>query len=213
MEQIEPDFELAKQLHEQYAINTNERTNSFVSFVVALLALFGFFGYVFAYTSPNFAISGYLVESNHKVMSIEVFFLCSVLTSFILCFLALISLQLGYASRRDQIIINNIRQVFIEKEDERKQIFGNLYNPADKTWCNFIPDYFNFFYGLFVLGEFAVIIITFIKSTLSVRYSDCCFLMKWTIITMLIQMVFVFISLCVRCCYYNKYKQNISNNK
>jgi hypothetical protein len=203
-------FELAKQLHEQYAININERTSSFVAFVGTILALFGAFGYVFAYTAPHFADNGYFIESKSVesgVMTLEVFFLCSIITSLILCFLSLISLQLGYAGRRDQVVIDNIRKKFIPDKDERGKIFGKLYDPAGKNWYNFMPDYFNLFYWLFVSGEIAVIIFTIIKVCSTVNCSNCCSLMKWSIIILPIQLVFVAISVRTRCCYFIKYKK------
>ena len=51
-------FELEKQLHEQYAINNNAKVSSFVSFIVALFALFGFYGYIFAHSGYQFSLEG-----------------------------------------------------------------------------------------------------------------------------------------------------------
>jgi hypothetical protein len=42
--------ELENQLHHQYAENDNSRTQVFTSFIIGIVALFGFYGYVFVNT-------------------------------------------------------------------------------------------------------------------------------------------------------------------
>jgi hypothetical protein len=67
--------DIENQLHEQYAINDNERKSSFITFIVGIVALFGFYGYVFVYTYPEFSSSGNLIHINlssiNKTMLIE----------------------------------------------------------------------------------------------------------------------------------------------
>ena len=116
-------WELEKQLHEQYAINNNAHTSSFISFVVALLALFGALGYVYAFTPPY----KYL---HHDIFSIDVFFLLSIVVSAILLFLACICSHLGCSQRRDNIVITRIRE---------KCGFDTTYNnPSEKKRKNFL---------------------------------------------------------------------------
>jgi hypothetical protein len=208
MDKIDQDFELGKQLHEQYAINTNERTSSFVSFVGALLALFAGFGYVFVYTVPHFSKNGILKEG-HDFLTIEVFLLIALITAVILFFLSLVSLQLGFSSRRDHIIIHNIRKKYFS-EEHRQFIFGNSYNPDSKDIWNFLPDYFNMFYWLFFVGIVAVIALTLLKYIVSISANNnCVMVFHLTIlnnIVVKIQIIFVFLSFCYRNHYFDKYK-------
>lgn len=95
-------FELESQLHEQYAINNNANVGSFVTFLVALLALFGFFGYVFVYSSNDFSLNGKLIKEG--IMTLDVFLLFSIIVIGMLFFLSLVSLQLGYSSVKLNII-------------------------------------------------------------------------------------------------------------
>ena len=94
MSEENPQLELEKQLHEQYAINNNANVSSFVSFLTALFVLFGFFGYTFVYTSPQFADNGKFILENNE-MTLEIFFIFSIIVVGLLCFLSLISLNLG----------------------------------------------------------------------------------------------------------------------
>ena len=74
-EKAEQRFELEKHLHEQYAINTNAHTASFISFVVALLVLFGAFGYVYAHTLNAWSSSEYdqltSVDSGYVLVPVQ----------------------------------------------------------------------------------------------------------------------------------------------
>lgn len=109
-------FELEKQLHEQYAINNNAKVSSFISFIVALFALFGFYGYMYANTTIDFSKNGeFVVDTNQYTL--DIFFLMSFVVCGILFFLTLLSLQLGYSQRRDQIIIHRIREFAYKNAD------------------------------------------------------------------------------------------------
>ena len=50
---LKEDF--VKQLHEQYAINNNAHLSSVISLMVAMLAVFYGFGYMFVYSSIYFS--------------------------------------------------------------------------------------------------------------------------------------------------------------
>jgi hypothetical protein len=160
------EFQLESQLHEQYAINNNANVGSFVSFLAALLALFGFFGYAFVFSSNEFSTNGKLIKDG--IMTLDVFFLFSIIVIGMLFFLSLISLQLGYSSRSNQIIIDRIRDKYFLKN--KQVIFGNSYSPKGKTWGSFVQDYFNLFYWLFYSGQILLILFSFLKILQNINF-------------------------------------------
>lgn len=196
-------FELESQLHEQYAINNNANIGSFVTFLVALLALFGFFGYAFVYSSSEYSLNGNLIKEG--IMTLDVFLLFSMIVIGMLFFLSLISLQLGYSSRSNQIIIDRIRERYFE--NNKKVIFGNSYSPKGKTWGSFIQDYFNLFFWLFFCGQILLIFFSSLKifHNINLDYQLNWFWLIFTVFVFLIQMSVIFFSLYCRSWYYVKY--------
>ena len=91
----------------------------------------------------------------------DVFLLFSIIVIGMLFFLSLISLQLGYSSRSNQIIIDRIRDRYFEKN--KQIVFGKSYSPKGKTWGSFIQDYFNLFFWLFFYGQVLLISISTLK--------------------------------------------------
>jgi len=197
------EFQLESQLHEQYAINNNANVGSFVSFLAALLALFGFFGYAYVFSSNEFSLNGKLIKDG--IMTLDVFLLFSIIAIGMLFFLSLISLQLGYSSRSNQVIIDRIRDRHFEKN--KQVIFGNSYSPKGKTWGSFVQDYFNLFYWLFYSGQILLILFSFLKILQNINLD---YELNWpwfifTVIIFLIQMSSVFFSLYCRSWYFVKY--------
>ncbi|MBS9766864.1 MAG: hypothetical protein KGV44_04925 [Flavobacteriaceae bacterium] len=186
-------FELEKQLHEQYAINNNESIKSFLTFIGALFALLGGVGYVIIHSNNRFT-EGLITE---KTLSIEAFFLCVLVVSGMLFFLSLISLQLGYSNRNNQIVIDKIRDANFGS-NSKKLIFGEYYKSAGKTFWSFIQDYFNLFYWLFVVAQFFIIGLTIFN----MQNSNCCVTML-----ILLQIALLCGSILFRYHYFLKYKK------
>jgi hypothetical protein len=189
-------WELEKQLHEQYAINNNAHTSSFISFVVALLALFGALGYVYAFTPPY-------KYNNHDIFSVDIFFLLSIVVSAILLFLACICSHLGCSQRRDNIVITRIRE---------KCGFDTTYNnPLKKNRKDFLPDYYNIFYWLFVSAQFGILILTIMKICAICEIiceSSICI----GIVPIVLQIICIISSILLKYLYfYGKYFDFISN--
>lgn len=197
-------FELESQLHEQYAINNNANVGSFVTFTVALLALFGFFGYSYVYSSNEFSSNGKLISNG--IMTLDVFLLFSIIVVGMLFFLSLISLQLGYSSRSNQIIIDRIRDNNFSKKN-KKVIFGNSYSPKRKTWKSYIQDYFNMFYWLFFSGQILLILFSLFKiiQNFNFNYSINWWWLVFVIIIFIIQLLSVYFSIHLRSYYFVKY--------
>ena len=204
MQQLNNEFELESQLHEQYAINNNANVGSFVSFTVALLALFGFFGYSYVYSSNEFSANGKLISNG--IMTLDVFLLFSIIVVGMLFFLSLISLQLGYSSRSNQIIIDRIRTKNFGTKN-KKIIFGKSYSPKGKTWKSYIQDYFNMFYWLFFSGQILLILFSLFKTIQNFNFN---YIINWwwlvfVIIIFLIQLLSVYFSIYLRSYYFVKY--------
>jgi magnesium-transporting ATPase (P-type) len=203
MSKPDEQFELEKQLHEQYAINNNANVGSFVSFVVALLALFVFFGYSFIFSTNQFSTKEGLIKGG--ILTLDVYYLFTIIVIGMLFFLSLVSLQLGYSNRSNQIIIDRIRETYFKKNKGR--IFGKNYSPKKKTWCNFIQDYFNLFYWLFFCGQLLILIFTIYKTFQNICLKNTT-LSYWVILVIfvfLIQLGAIFFSLCFRSHYFVKY--------
>lgn len=205
-------FELEKQLHEQYAINNNAKVSSFVSFIVALFALFGFYGYIFAHSGNLFSpdMSGRFY--NNGEYSLEIFFLVASVVSLILFFLLKLSLSLSITQRSDQIVIAKIRK---DHYGDKYDKFFKNYDPYGKNWFNFVQNYFNLFYWLFFAGLIFVFLTSFIKVVMNICYADDG---KWTWWGILIIIVILLIynlirhSLIERCNDYQKYMKRCDDN-
>jgi len=191
---------LENHLHQQYAENDNKRSSVFTSFIVGIIALFGFYGFVYVNTNKR--------EWN---FDIQEFLLMSFITIGILFFLAILALYYGYALRRDQFIINKIREERYKKNGtDMKKIFGDLYSPFGKKCRDFIPDFYNFFYWLFFISEIFLGIISIIKVICIVfsnnLFCDCkniiCFMLFFISL-----IIFIFYTLKFRCRYFDRYEE------
>ncbi|MBP5710453.1 MAG: hypothetical protein J6W84_05705 [Bacteroidales bacterium] len=182
-------FELEKQLHEQYAINNNAHTSSFISFLVSLLALFGAFGYVFVETPPY---------QNHNY-DLEVFLYLAPIVSGILLFLSALCIQIGWSQRRDHIVIEKFRIKYGMK---------NLFNPtSEKNYWNFLPDYYNMFFWLFIAAQITVMLFTIIKICDNCpcgNISEACSC-SLAITSIIFQIIFTIAPFIIRIIYFSKY--------
>ena len=196
------EVELENQLHQQFAENDNKRNSVFTSFIVGIIALFGFYGFVFVNTKNN----GFSRECWN--FTLPEYLLMSFVTIGILFFLAIMALNIGYSLRRDQFIVFNIRKKrFTEKG--MKEIFGKLYSPFGKCYCNFIPDFYNLFFRLFFISEIFLFITAIIKINDFVNTVNSFFNfndMFFIIFIMSSHVIFIFLSPLLKKCYYKKYK-------
>jgi hypothetical protein len=188
---------LEDQLHQQYAENDNHRIGVFITFIVGIISLFGFYGYVFVYTN----------SSKHPEFNIEVFLLISFFTTGILFFLAILATYLGFSVRRDHFIVYNIRKKRYKNETVFKEIFGVIYDPSGKDFFSFLPDLYNLFYWLFFSSEIFIYITNFIKiNDIKNNENQLC---NNIIILHIILFHFIFIMLTIifRKIYFNKYER------
>jgi hypothetical protein len=138
----------------------------------------------------------------------------SFITIGILFFLAILALHLGHALRRDQIIVYRIRKKRYNNETERKEIFGDMYNPFKKNFYEFIPDFYNLFFWLFFWSE-VFIHITVILKIIDIEDDGIPFCEYVYILcpVMLLHVFFIILTLKKRRCYYKKYEEVVSYEK
>jgi len=186
---------LEDHLHQQYAENDNHRIGVFTSFIVGIISLFGFYGYVFVNTNNR----------EYSKFSLQEYLLMSFVTIGILFFLAILVTYLGYSVRRDHFIVYNIRIKRYKIETEMEKIFGKLYDPRGKKFLSFLPDLYNLFYWLFFISEIFIFITIYNKIN-DIKNNDNQ-LCKNIIILHIILLYFIFIILTVvfRIKYYFKY--------
>jgi len=191
---------LENDLHQQYAENDNNRIGVFTSFIIGIVALFGFYGYVFVNTNSreywNFNMQEYL--------------LMSFITIGILFFLAILALYFGYSLRRDHFIVYKIRRKRYSNEKRMEEIFGKLYNPLEKSICSFIPNFYNMFYCLFLISELFIFFTTVLKINNMINNGiSFCENKGIIFIIMPFHIIFIISTFLFRWYYYKKYKRNI----
>ena len=133
-------------LHTQFAENQNHHQSLFVQFLVALLALFAGFGFVYTHTKPDIAYNQTYVEISENLIYFSNIILLStaVIVSSVLALLNLILLNQGYGFRRDQYLNMIIRKDKLQKKYD--DIFKGLYNPNDKGFFDFLPNFYTIFF-------------------------------------------------------------------
>ena len=200
--------ELENQLHKQYAENENSRGKLLITFIIGIIALFGFYGYVFAKTG----------KQEYCIIGFTEFSLMAFITSGMLCFLAILTLYLGYSLRRDQIIVCNIRNKRYTNNENYKCVFDNIYKAEGKCRRCFLPDFHNLFYWLFVFSQIFVLITTILKYYILEKTNiyPICYETYYCIflgIVIFLQIICIFITFCKRFNYFKKYKKIIKKNE
>lgn len=203
-------FVLEKHLHKQYATNAQANTGNFIAFLVAVLAMFYAFGYVYVFNSNSFASGGVLfVEKTgeHVCFTLDVLLIISSISLLMLTFLIVYCMNLGWQQRRDHIIVTRIRENRMT-EQERKNLFGDQYSPYEKNCFKFIPNVYRYYLYLFIIAAIFIIVMTLIKVCSNIRIFPFWFFIGSTLIMILITIV-------VWICTYNKYKSccDTMNNK
>lgn len=161
-------FELEKQLHEQYAINNNANTGTLVALLAAIIVIFTAYGLAF----KNLKLESF--PYNQRDEEIVLFFLTFVI-QIVLSFLSLLIVHFGYVQRRDQNVINAIREkYYLDGEKLSKEYWilylgyqpyiGDGYGGLRK----FLPGFYNLFFRFFLICLFTVTLLT------SVSISCCC---------------------------------------
>jgi len=154
---METKEKILENLHSQFAENQNHHQGLFIQFLVALLALFAGFGYVYTHTNPNIQYTQSFVQQVNEVdyFSNQTLLATSVVVLAVLLLLNGILINQGYGFRRDQHLNMVIRKKYLG--DDYENVFGKLYNPDKKG-----------VFGLFTKFLYHLLLVYF-------RFSDFCF--------------------------------------
>jgi uncharacterized membrane protein len=137
---LDNQFELEKQLHEQYAINNNANLGSVVTIITTLIGVIGVYGYLFIHSTIDFASDWGSFVDNGKY-TLDVLLFSAVASYFILIIIFYLSAYLGANQRKEQFITYSIRRKYYEQSGENNdynQIFPSNYHPFNKTKSEFI---------------------------------------------------------------------------
>lgn len=114
IDEIQPN-EFKKQLHEQQAINNNANLGSIVALIVALIVVFGYFGFVLVNTIPDFSNNFAclkVIEANCTYYYLDVLLLSYLISVFVLFVLMCLAIYQGIAQRKEQFITRAIRKKY-----------------------------------------------------------------------------------------------------
>lgn len=199
--------EFLSHLHEQYAINDNDKSKTFVSLLTSIFVIFGTYGYVLGHyitKAPLLTSSAYDEEQ-----ILTIIWGMSNVISLILLFLSIYVVIIGYSTRRDHIVITNIREkVFGKKYEEYfpKEIFS----AKNKDYCDFIPNYYNLFYWTFLIINLLVSLTTICLFFKNNAVSCCCcsnYGCCKVCVCINVMAITIGLSLVIRNCYHNKYEK------
>lgn len=153
-------FELKKQLHEQYAMNNNERMSSLITLFVSLIIVIGAYGYMFLHTtldsSPNL---GKLFLGDDKY-TVDVLLLTSSIAFIIIAVIQHLCIYQGAYQRKEQFIVYAIR---CEVGLAKSSIFPDTYNPFEKTIKTFVQGIYGELVKLFEMMQFIMLFLTLWK--------------------------------------------------
>lgn len=198
----EHKWELERQLHEQYASNSNSHIKSFITFSTALFALFGFYGYLYAHTTDEFSrriVQIVLPSGNADVSvgvsplySLQSFILLALVVVVIFCFLTSLCVFLGYAERRDQIQLSLIR----ENNGLPKTVYSD---PTKRGYRYYLASYYRFFYNILIVSQ------VFVIASAAVKCPPQC--SGFTLFIYILMTIFLVGSIHVKMKYFMKYKR------
>ena len=193
--------ELLSHLHEQYAINDNDKSKTFVSLLISIFVIFGVYGSTaVSVLSPDHILFG--MKIGDKVA--DIFLMLTIIISLILFFLSILVVTLGYSTRRDHVVIERIRRKDIEDYD--KYFPHGVFSASNKNFFEFLPDYYNLFYWAFVVVDLLIMIFTYII----VDESNC----NLKCVTMVICSATILFSIFIRSRYnekYNRFNEKFNN--
>ena len=181
----EMSYEFCSQLHEQYAIADSQKTNIVIYFIVSITFIFSGYGI--------FLEKYYICLSDRALL----FFAITILVSILLLTLSVIIINYGYTQRRDQFIINIIREIYFVGKTKTK--LDDMFQAKGKTIITFLP---NNYFIIYVSCLMIQVVFSFLSYKLLV-YShfitnNCCLLLSLFTPLLLSFTILIF--------YYFKYK-------
>ncbi len=168
--------DIESQLHEQYAVNNNSKLGTVVTFIVAMFAVFGAYGYVYFYTSPELPSRIELLtnDTSYK-FTIWGTLAAAFAVYFVLWIIFRICIYQGASQRMEQFITFAIRNKSYGRDFSHKyykiedhlsynynKIFPQGYHPFKKSYSDFVQGLYGEFASIIYVSSFAVIPISII---------------------------------------------------
>lgn len=154
--------ELQKQLHEQYAINNNDRMASMITLFVSLIVVLGAYGYMYIHTQLNFAenLGKLSIGTGYgwDMYTIDVLLLVAIVCQFVLWMLQHLCIYQGSYQRYEQFIVGRIRY-----KAGLKDIFYDGYSFKNKNYWNFIQGIYGELLPALQIVFWGIVIATIIK--------------------------------------------------
>lgn len=146
--------ELAKQLHEQYAISNNSNVSSFVAMIGALMAAFSGYAYVlYQYLIGDFNCCC------HRSNATTMVYIATIAVLLVILVLYIVAIEIGANQRSNQFIVFAIR-MDAYSSDEYKKVFPNGYHPFDKTFMGFVQGMYNELSIMFFIIYIIIVLIS-----------------------------------------------------
>ena len=194
-----PNFELEKQMHEQYAINNNNNLSSVIVLLASMIAVFSGFAYMFVSSTIEFSNkqNWALYDECSQTYYLDAFIFTVIACLIVAHIMIIICVYQGYQQRYEQFITYAIRNKYIsdymektgKNGGESTKIFPNDYHPFPKNInncsCFFlinnkytepIQGLFGEFVNIFLCLEYIVLGGVFVKILANVcllRGEDC----------------------------------------
>ena len=182
--------DLLKQLHEQYAINSNANLGSIIALITSVLVVMGYYGYAYIHTTPEFSHAFESLIIKDGLYYLDVLLLAFIVSSFILLFISCICIYQGVQQRKEQFIIDVIRR---KKAGSVFEVLPQYYHPFNKKGLGIIQGLYGEFIKVIFIIEGFLILTTTIKVLLNTYYfSDVCCCGVSEVVLCIIVLLFVF---------------------
>lgn len=184
---------LLAHLHEQYAVNNNANLSSMVTLVVGIVAVIGYYGYVFIYTVNDFGdCCGQFVQGEYFTMTTLLLIYFS--TVCILAILMRLCIYQGIAQRKEQFIIEAIRKHY-DKDEVIKNILPNNYTASGKNKQDAIQGLFGEFVKTFrtIIRYLTIVTLIRVVFTIFPMFCTCCENLMWSVLA-IVTAFFVYVS-------------------
>lgn len=180
-------FEFEKQLHEQYAINNNDRMSSMITLIVSLIVVLGGYGYMFLHTKMETAIDfgRFSIDTGYEwnMYTIESLLLTASVCFFVIWVIQRFCIYQGTYQRKEQFIVDKIRKRYSFPTAE---VLPNGYCFVGKKYSNFVQGIYGELLIVFDLIYFGILLFTMFK-VFSMN-------LQWTFVTKDIFVVFVIVA-------------------
>lgn len=175
----ECESKLIEDTYNHYLTGDTSKTSSLFTFLGTISIFLSAYGYVYAYP--------YLELEKHE-KAIEyypaLFVSVSVLVIIVLALLYLVSLNFGYTSSKCHVLLNSIRNNYI---DNPEKVFSNN---GKCTFINFIPDY----YQIFCI--FMLLLQIFVGVSALLHVSGCMIALIVALLAVVLQIIMYVIVYC-----------------